>query len=435
MRAGLTIQDRYELRELLGRGGMAEVWLAHDRRLDRPVAVKFLARRLGEDADALVRFFSEAQSVARIQHPGVVTVLDFGTFEDHPFLVMYYMPGGSLADVLGAPLPVERALPVVERVADAAGAAHKLGIVHRDIKPANILIDEDGNPRLADFGIALSAGAEHLTASGTAVGSPHYVSPEQAQGTPTTPRSDVYALGVVLYELLSGRKPFSGRLVAIVAAHLEETPAPPSTYAGGLSGEVDTLVMRCLAKDPNDRFADGAELADTIRALGVAGRRETGSTGPLPGLTSIPAVADSDEIDTAPLGPTADGPPLVPTERRRRVAAGALAVVLVMAVALGLAFFGGGGESDPARGTEDKPHPRMGDGTSPDSTQVESSPVAPTETQADPSDENGSDGSVGQDSGDGSNEGPSDEIEETEISPSPSLPSTPDPSPSDVESP
>ena len=153
MKPGTAVEDRYELTELLGRGGMAEVWLARDRRLNRSVAIKFLARQFGEDPDHLVRFFSEAQSVARVQHPGLVTVLDFGQFEDHPFLVMYYLPGGSLADV-DKPLPVERALAVVENVASAAGAAHSAGVVHRDIKPGNILIDDEGKPRLADFGIA-----------------------------------------------------------------------------------------------------------------------------------------------------------------------------------------------------------------------------------------------------------------------------------------
>src|SRR5918992_135913 len=298
VRPGLVIQDRYKLQELLGRGGMAEVWLAHDDRLNRPVAVKFLAQRFGQDPDALVRFFSEAQSVARIQHPGIVTVLDFGTFEDHPFLVMYHISGGSLADMVGTPMPPEQALPIIERVADAAGAAHKLGIVHRDIKPANILVDDDRNPRLADFGIAQSAGAEHLTATGTAVGSPHYVSPEQALGAPTTPRSDVYALGVVLYELLSGRKPFSGNLPAIVTAHVEQTPPPPSNFAAGLTSGVDALVMRCLAKDPKDRFAGGAELADAIRSLAVDGREWA---VPAPDQTLVVgASADgSDEMHTA----------------------------------------------------------------------------------------------------------------------------------------
>jgi serine/threonine-protein kinase len=412
---------------------MAEVWLAHDDRLNRPVAVKFLAQRFGQDPDALVRFFSEAQSVARIQHPGIVTVLDFGTFEDHPFLVMYHISGGSLGDMVGTPMPPEQALPIIERVADAAGAAHKLGIVHRDIKPANILVDDDGNPRLADFGIAQSAGAEHLTATGTAVGSPHYVSPEQALGAPTTPRSDVYALGVVLYELLSGRKPFSGNLPAIVTAHVEQTPPPPSNFAAGLTSGVDALVMRCLAKDPKDRFAGGAELADAIRSLAVDGREWA---VPAPDQTLVVgASADgSDEMHTASLDFPAVQPGPRPDAGRRRTA-GAMAAVLVLAIALAVIFIGGGGRSDPARGTEDGPRPRQGNETPSDPAQQES-PAAPTESSEseDSSDENGSDESSGGNS-DGTNGSEDGGGGDTDSSPSPSVPPSPDPSPSASASP
>jgi eukaryotic-like serine/threonine-protein kinase len=430
VRPGLVIQDRYTLRELLGRGGMAEVWLAHDGRLDRPVAVKFLAQRSGQDPDALVRFFSEAQSVARIQHPGIVTVLDFGTFEDHPFLVMYYMSGGSLADVVGTPITPEQALPIIERVADAAGAAHKLGIVHRDIKPGNILIDEDGNPRLADFGIALSAGAEHLTETGTAVGSPHYVSPEQALGAPTTPRSDVYALGVVLYELLSGRKPFSGNLAAIVTAHVEQTPRAPSTFATGLTRDVDAVVMKCLAKAPKERFASGAELADAIRSLGVDGR-ELAAPAPLKTLAAGASADGTDEMHTASLDFPAVEPGPRPDARRRRLAA-AMAAVVVLAIALAITLIGGGGRSDPARGTEDDPRPRLDRETNTDPAE-QPSPAAPTESSEDPGDESGGDESPGGNS-DGTN-GSQGEGGDAGSTPSPSIPPSPDPSSSPSASP
>ena len=377
MRDGVVIEDRYELRELLGRGGMAEIWLAHDDRLARPVAVKFLGRQFGEDPDALVRFFSEAQSVARIQHPGVVPVLDFGTFDDHPYLVMYYMPGGSLADVVGTPMPVERAVPIMERVSGAAGAAHKLGIVHRDIKPANILFDEDGNPRLADFGIALSVGTEHLTATGTAIGSPHYVSPEHAQGAPTTPRSDVYALGIVLYELLTGRKPFSGNITEIVRAHVDEIPPRPSTFAPEVSGEVDGLVMQCLAKDPDDRLADGAAMAEAIGALGIEGPARI--TPPIAPVVALGTSTDaSDHTHTTPFDTAAQESHAQPATRRRRVVAAALAAALVIGAGAGLALVGAGGESDPADATEDDPHPRTNNDTDVDQpTEIDSSPETP----------------------------------------------------------
>ncbi|MDQ4124527.1 MAG: protein kinase, partial [Actinomycetota bacterium] len=165
MKAGERVQDRYELIEPLGRGGMAEVWLARDARLERDVAIKFMAANLCHDPEFLVRFFSEAQAVARISHPNVVSVLDFGDFEDRPYLVMECVPGGALSDLTGEPMLPERAVEIVAAAARGAGAAHLAGLVHRDVKPGNILLDETGEPKLADFGIASSAPSEKLTAT------------------------------------------------------------------------------------------------------------------------------------------------------------------------------------------------------------------------------------------------------------------------------
>ena len=158
VRRGDLIAERYKLTDGLGRGGMAEVWCARDVRLDRSVAVKFVAREFSEDPEFLVRFFNEAQSVASLTHPNVVSVLDFGQTEDCPYLVMEYVSGGSLADLVGEPLMPERALELIELAARGAGAAHAKGVVHRDLKPANILLDDEGRPKLADFGIAASRG-------------------------------------------------------------------------------------------------------------------------------------------------------------------------------------------------------------------------------------------------------------------------------------
>lgn len=265
VKRGDLIAERYELENALGRGGMAEVWCARDVRLDRRVAVKFLASEFADDPEFLVRFFTEAQSVASLNHPNVVSVLDFGDFEGNSYLVMEYVPGGSLADIAGEPLMPERALELVEQAARGAGAAHDLGVVHRDIKPANILLDDEGRPKLADFGIASATGRERMTATGQTIGSPHYISPEQISGAHATPASDVYSLGTVLYELLCGVRPFEhGNLTAVAIAHVDSEPEPPSAHVDDLDPALDALILRCLAKYPEDRFADGNELAECI---------------------------------------------------------------------------------------------------------------------------------------------------------------------------
>ena len=282
MRSGDSVQARYDLLEEIGEGGMGEVWRARDTRLNREVAIKFLLSHSADDPENLVRFFAEAQSVARIHHPNVVTVLDFGEIDDRPYLVMEFVPGGSLTDVTnGDPILPERALEIIGKIAGAAGAAHSLGIVHRDIKPANILLDDEGHPKLCDFGIASSArDAERLTATGVAIGSPHYLSPEQAAGVEALPASDVYSLGVVLYELLTGVRPFGGNNVtAIAIAHIEREAEPPSVHLPGLSSEMDHLVLTCLQKAPEDRFQDGNELHRAIEALE---NEEPESTGLMP---------------------------------------------------------------------------------------------------------------------------------------------------------
>jgi eukaryotic-like serine/threonine-protein kinase len=271
MKPDELIEDRYRLAAPLGRGGMAEVWRAVDERLQRPVAIKFLTSRYAEDAEFLVRFFSEAQAVAGISHHHVVRVLDFGMSEAGPFLVMELVDGGSLCGRIGAPLAIGEAFRLVREAAEGAGAAHERGIVHRDLKPGNILLTGSGAVKLADFGIATLGSIDHMAITGTAIGSPNYISPEGARGEGATPASDVYSLGVVLYELLTGRRPFqAGSATAIALAHVESEPEAPSVHRPDLPAWVDALVLTCLAKDPQARYADGDELAAALRA-GEAG--------------------------------------------------------------------------------------------------------------------------------------------------------------------
>jgi serine/threonine protein kinase len=280
VQAGDVIQGRYELLELLGQGGMAVVWRARDERLERAVAIKLMAPAIAGSPEFLVRFFSEAQNVARISHPNVVSVLDFGEDEGRPFLVMEHLPGGSVADLCGTPLLPERAVEIVAQAAAGAGAAHRGGIVHRDVKPANILLTSDGTAKLADFGIASAAGVEGLTATGAAIGSPHYISPEQAAGKGATPASDVYSLGAVLFELLTGRKLFDDpNVMAIALAHVEREPTAPSALVADLDPGLDALVLRCLDKDPARRFADGGELTQALGALAAEDGAATGLHG------------------------------------------------------------------------------------------------------------------------------------------------------------
>ncbi|MEA2509070.1 MAG: eukaryotic-like serine/threonine-protein kinase [Actinomycetota bacterium] len=289
MHPGELIQERYALEEPIGRGGMAEVWRAHDQRLERPVAIKFLAPGFSEDPEFLVRLFNEARSVAAISNPHVTHVLDYGSTDTGPYLVMEYVSGGSLCDLTGSPLGSERAIQIMVQVAAGAGAAHERGIVHRDIKPGNILLCEDGTVKLADFGIASSETAINLTATGAAIGSAHYISPEQAMGQHATPAADVYSMGVVLYELLTGCLPFEGgNATAIAIAHVEGEVRPPSTLVADLDPRLEAVVMRCLAKSPEERFTDGNELAAALDGI----THETGSTALSPEPTAVGALID-----------------------------------------------------------------------------------------------------------------------------------------------
>ncbi|MFN2587804.1 MAG: protein kinase [Actinomycetota bacterium] len=350
MKADQRVQGRYTLIEPLGRGGMAEVWLARDERLERDVAIKFLAANLTGDAEFLVRFFSEAQGVARMSHPNVVSVLDFGDFQGRPYLVMECVPGGALSALTGEPMLPERAAEIVADAARGAGAAHRAGFVHRDVKPGNILLDDTGRAKLADFGIASSSRAEKLTATGAAIGSPHYISPEQASGRPVTAASDVYSLGAVLYELLTGRPPFEGdNVTAIAIAHVEETPVPPSARVDGIPPHLDAIALACLAKDPADRPSDGAALADALE------------------------VGAEEATAWVPAGLSADDGEQPDEVRASRVIPALLALSLVLALAG--TIYVAGRPKDAAEAGTDRPHTSAPSPTRRDRTTPTPAPV------------------------------------------------------------
>ncbi|MCB1257955.1 MAG: serine/threonine protein kinase, partial [Microthrixaceae bacterium] len=246
-----VLNDRYEIYRRLARGGMAQVYLARDRVLDRPVAVKELVPEFATDPSFVERFRREAQAAASLTHANVVAVYDWGSQDGTYFIVMEYVDGPSLSQVLRSegPLHPRRAAEIAAEVADGLGFAHARGVVHRDVKPGNVLLSKSGQAKVTDFGIAraLSSPAEDLTQAGSVMGTATYFSPEQAQGLAVDPRSDLYSLGVVLYEMVTGRPPFSGETpLAISYRHVQDPPEPPSTHISGLPRGLEAIIMKLL---------------------------------------------------------------------------------------------------------------------------------------------------------------------------------------------
>ncbi len=254
----------YELAGLIGRGGMGVVYKARHRTLDRPVAYKVLTHLATTDPMAVERFRSEATLLAKLQHPHVVQVFDFGTCDGTPYLAMEYVPGGSLAQFLRDRRTTPReATELVATVARAVGHAHDQGIIHRDLNPANILLTPDGQSKVADFGLARDLGGERLTRTGVTAGTPHYMSPEQLNaGDAQTPAVDVWAAGVILYEMLTGTVPFPGRDTQHILTNiLCHEAVPPRAWQPDLPRDLETICLKCLQKDPTRRYASGDDLA------------------------------------------------------------------------------------------------------------------------------------------------------------------------------
>ncbi|WP_354699763.1 Serine/threonine-protein kinase PrkC [Paraconexibacter sp. AEG42_29] len=284
---GTIIDGRYRVLNRLGSGGMADVYCAEDLQLGRKVALKLLYRRFAEDAEFVERFRREASSAAGLQHPNVVGVYDRGEEDGTQYIAMEYLEGRTLKQVVidEGPLDPARAVDLIEQVLRAARFAHKRGIIHRDLKPHNVIVDSEDRAKVTDFGIAL-AGASEMTQTGSIMGTAQYLSPEQAQGQPVDARSDLYSVGIVLYELLTGKVPFEGdSAVSIALKQVSAQPVPPSRLNGAVTPALEQVVMRALAKDPADRPADAEAFINALEATrsGLGAADPTDVTAYIPG--------------------------------------------------------------------------------------------------------------------------------------------------------
>lgn len=263
---GQTLDGRYTLIRRLGSGGMADVWSASDSQLGREVALKVLHENFARDTEFVERFRREASSAGGLQHPNVVGIFDRGEVEDTYYIAMEYVEGSSLKDLVDQGLSMTDAIEVTRQLLSAAEFAHGRGIVHRDLKPMNVLIDRSGRVRVTDFGIARAGGSE-ITQTGSVMGTAQYLSPEQAQGMDVTATSDVYSIGVMLFEMLTGRVPFEGdSAVAIALKQVSESPPAPSSIKPAIPPALDSVVLRALAKDPANRYQSAAEMLSALDA-------------------------------------------------------------------------------------------------------------------------------------------------------------------------
>jgi serine/threonine-protein kinase len=311
---GYIVDNRYVLGEFLGSGGMGEVFVARDEVLDRDVALKVLMSQYAGDEEFAERFRREARSAASLSHPNIVQVYDRGETEDGAsYIAMEYVPGGTLKEKISreGSLGTPKAAALGAQVAEALGAAHGRGMVHRDIKPQNVLLTARGDAKVADFGIARAGSSVTISKTGSVMGTAGYMSPEQALGKPATPKSDLYSLGVVLYEALTGELPYTAdNPIAVSMKHVTEPLRPPREIDPTIPGGMNALVTKLMAKDPEDRYASAGELADDLRRISrglppvAVGTQEVGSR------TQPTAVA--------PPNPTSKVPPARPAPVHRR---------------------------------------------------------------------------------------------------------------------
>ena len=331
---------RYRIMRKLGSGGMADVYLAEDEELGRRVAIKILNDKYAPDEQFVERFRREAKNAAGLSHPNIVSIYDRGEAEGTYYIAMEYLDGRSLKELVVArgPLPIPDAISATRQVLAALRFAHRKGVVHRDIKPHNVMADADGRLKVTDFGIA-RAGVSQMTEAGSIIGTAQYLSPEQARGAPVDQRSDLYSMGVVLYEMLTGQVPFTGESpVEIAMKHLSDTPRPPSLMRPDIPPDLDMVVLRALAKNPEDRFQTAeemdAELERVAAGVGVTAETADAATAVLSGA----ALATAATAIVPPRRPPAEARQSYryadPPPRRRPIWPWLLALLLIVAAAV-----------------------------------------------------------------------------------------------------
>jgi beta-lactam-binding protein with PASTA domain/predicted Ser/Thr protein kinase len=290
---GSVFDGRYQVLGRIGGGGMADVYLAEDTHLQRRVALKVLHRQFAQDREFVERFRREAEAAARLTHPNIVAVYDRGEFEGTYYIAMQYVEGPTLRELIDRGLTIEQAVAIVRQVLEAARFAHRNGIVHRDLKPQNVIVDGEGKAHVADFGIA-RAGVSDITQAGSVMGTPHYLSPEQAQGYDVTAVSDLYSVGVLLYEALTGRVPFEGEsAVAVAMKQVSQVPQRPSSINPRVWPALDGVVMRALEKDPGQRFQN----ADAFIAALDQAMREPGTGVHTADFAALPPAVVASQVE------------------------------------------------------------------------------------------------------------------------------------------
>lgn len=267
---GALLDGRYRVEARIATGGMSTVYRGLDVRLDRPVALKVMDARYADDYQFLTRFHREARAIASLKHPGLVAIYDQGNDSAHPFLVMELIEGGTLRELLRerGPMPPHAVVAALRPVLGGLGVAHRAGLVHRDIKPENVLISDDGEVKLVDFGLVRAIAEAGVTSTSVILGTAAYLSPEQVLGADTEPRSDVYSAGIMAFELLTGATPFNGDSAITVAnQRLDQDVPPPSSMIDGVPEEFDAFIARATARNPDDRFADASEMIAELDAI------------------------------------------------------------------------------------------------------------------------------------------------------------------------